>query len=97
MKINMNISKLAQNNGMTISDLENVLGFSSGTIEGWQVGNPTISVVILVADYFGVSIGALSRQDLEPDVDVPFMVKKAAEENGLDSGHSRRELQKDAR
>lgn len=53
-----NIKYLCKKNGITIAELETLIGMGNGVIGRWPKGakGPTIESVMKVADYFGVSI-----------------------------------------
>lgn len=54
-----NISKLCAEHGISIRSLENHLGFSNGTIQGWKRTNPRLDSLISVCSYFHVSMDEL--------------------------------------
>lgn len=51
-----NIKELCKNRNMTVTGLEDTLGFSQGLIGRWKDKSPTLDRVIDIADYFSVSI-----------------------------------------
>lgn len=56
-----NIRKLCSEAHVSISRLERETGLGNGTIFRWKTGDPTVSKLKLVADYFGVSVDSLLR------------------------------------
>ncbi len=57
------INQLCQQNGITITELERILGFGNGTIHKWDVSQPSIEKVKKVADHFKTSIDYLVRNE----------------------------------
>lgn len=53
------IKELCKVNGITVSELENALEFSRGSIYKWDVNIPSINKVKAVADYFKISVDQL--------------------------------------
>lgn len=53
------ISKLCSEKGITVTELEKILGFGNSTIIKWKKSNPTVEKLKKVADYFGVSVDSL--------------------------------------
>ena len=61
-----NIAKLCGENGISIAKLERECGFGNATVRGWENGtDPQISGVKKVADYFGVTVDDLLKEDAE--------------------------------
>lgn len=54
-----NIKELCKNKNMTITGLEDILGFSQGLIGRWKDKSPSIDRIIDIADYFMVPIDDL--------------------------------------
>lgn len=52
----MSIKQLCQNRNISVSQLENDLGFSPSLISRWKDKNPNIDRIIDIADYFHVSL-----------------------------------------
>lgn len=50
------IKKLAEKEGISISELESSCNIGNGTISKWNNSSPTVANLKKVADYFGVSI-----------------------------------------
>lgn len=59
------IKELCGKRGIKICDLENAVKLSAGTIYKWEGKSPGIENVKLVADYFGVTVDELLREDKE--------------------------------
>ena len=53
------IRELCEKNNTSIKALEKTLGLGNGTIRRWDKQSPSIDKVILVAEYFGVSVSFL--------------------------------------
>lgn len=53
------VKELCKKHNISVSELENKLGFSRGSICKWDVNIPSINKVKAVADYFGASIDEL--------------------------------------
>lgn len=51
--------------GITVSQLENQLGFSAGLISRWEKMNPSIDKIVGVADQLGVSLDELTGRNHE--------------------------------
>lgn len=53
------IKSMCQDKGITVTQLEQTLGFSPGSIFKWAKHDPRLSAVKAVADYFGVTVDDL--------------------------------------
>lgn len=58
-----NISRLCKKREISIARLERELGIGNATIRNWNVSSPTVDKMKLVADYFGVTLDELLRED----------------------------------
>ncbi len=58
-----NIADLCKKSGISIAGLEKLVGLGNGTIGRWRESSPSIASVKAVADYFGVSIDALIKEE----------------------------------
>ena len=59
------IKQLCIDNGITIAELERILGFGNGTIRNWDKVNPSVEKVRLVAEHFGIGVDfLLSNKDI---------------------------------
>ncbi|MCI8479120.1 MAG: helix-turn-helix transcriptional regulator [Oscillospiraceae bacterium] len=58
-----NISRLCKKNNISIAKLERETGLGNATIRGWKRASPTVDRLKLVADYFGVTLDELLRED----------------------------------
>lgn len=54
-----NIRKICTKKGLSVSKVEEELGFSHGLISRWTKMSPSIAKVVAVADYLGVSLDEL--------------------------------------
>ena len=57
-----NIETLCSLRGISVSALEKTLGFGKATILKWENGNPTIKKLMMVANYFGVTVDDLLKE-----------------------------------
>ena len=67
MAVFENISILCRKNKISIAKLERDTGLGNATIRGWARSSPTVDKLKAVADYFGVTVDELLRED-EPTV-----------------------------
>lgn len=58
-----NIKHLCRENKISICALERTLGIGNGTIGGWGIYSPRLDIVKKVADYFGVTVDELLKED----------------------------------
>lgn len=58
-----NISNLCRGRGISIAKLEREMGFGNSTIRGWANSSPTVEKLKAVADYFGVTVDDLLKDD----------------------------------
>lgn len=54
-----NIVSLCNERQISIARLERDLGFGNATIRTWRTSSPSVDRVLLVANYFGVSVDSL--------------------------------------
>ena len=59
-----NIKSLCDKAGTTFAELERNVGFGNGTIARWDEKVPSVSRVKIVADYFGVTVDDLLKENL---------------------------------
>ena len=59
------IEDLCRERGTNITSLEKAVGMSQNSIRKWERSNPRIDNVMRVADYFGVTIDSIAREDAE--------------------------------
>ncbi len=57
------IRKLCDARGISIFRLERDLKFGNGTVRGWSCSSPSADKLKRVADYFGVTVDELLRED----------------------------------
>lgn len=58
------IKRLCTKKGITIFRLERDLGFGNGTVRGWATANPQSDKLKRVADYFGVTVDELLKEEV---------------------------------
>lgn len=59
------IQKLCRNDKISLSKLEQTLGFGNGSIYKWDTNSPSANKVIKVAQYFKVTTDYLLLEDTE--------------------------------
>lgn len=57
------IRDLCREHGTTIKQLERDLGIGNGVIARWETSSPTLAKAKAVADYFGVTLDELLKED----------------------------------
>lgn len=62
-----NIKRLCSAQGISVRQLEIALGFKNGIIGRWDTNRPSIDRVKTVADYFGVTVDELIREEAVND------------------------------
>lgn len=68
MTLRDRIRELANKRGMSLTTLEEALGFGNGTIVRWDKSSPTAEKLSKVADYLGVSADYLLGRDTNEEV-----------------------------
>lgn len=63
MSLVKKIKTLCKEHGTCISKLEKEFGFGNGSIRKWNTSLPSVDKVQKVADYFGISIDSLIREE----------------------------------
>lgn len=58
-----NVQSLCKKNGIALYKLEKELGFGNGSLYKWNEQSPSVERVKLVADYFGVTVDELLKED----------------------------------
>lgn len=58
-----NIQRLCEINNMSFAKLEKAVGLGNGVIAKWKDGNPRVDRLKLVADFFGVTVDDLLREE----------------------------------
>lgn len=61
--IGTKIRALCKERGVTIAEVERVTGLGNGVIRRWDENSPTVSKLKPVADYFGVTVDELLREE----------------------------------
>lgn len=72
------IRVLANENGMSLPDLEIAIGLGNGTISRWKNSSPNTDKLVKVSDYFGVTVDyLLGRETSGKDIiDIDISIKK---------------------
>lgn len=65
MSIANNIRALCRENGISIRNLERTLGLGNGLVASWEKKQPTVPKVKKIADYFGVTVDDLLKEEHE--------------------------------
>lgn len=60
-----NVKRLCDQNGTSFWALEKAVGLGNGVIAKWGTSSPRIDKLKLVADYFGVSVDELLKEEIE--------------------------------
>jgi len=58
-----NVRTLCEKHGTNFHQLEKAVGFGNGTVSKWAVQTPSVERVKAVADYFGVTVDDLLKED----------------------------------
>lgn len=58
-----NILRLCKERNITISRLEKDVGLGNATVRGWEESTPKVDNLKLVADYFGVTVDELLKEE----------------------------------
>ena len=58
-----NITKLCKSKNISIAALEKSVGLGNATIRGWAESDPSASKLKRVADFFGVTVDELLKED----------------------------------
>ena len=58
-----NISELCKSRRITFAELERSTGLGNGTVRRWNEMNPRVDKLKLVADFFGVTIDELLKDE----------------------------------
>lgn len=56
-----NVMQLCKERGITISRLEKETGLGNATVRGWKESVPQVDKLMLVAEYFGVTVDDLVK------------------------------------
>lgn len=64
------VKQFIEDNGLNISQVENAINVSNGTIAKWDKANPKISTVIALAEFLNVSIDFLAGLTETPSYDL---------------------------
>lgn len=66
------VKGLCRINGLSLTQLEQRLGFSNGQLGKWKKSSPSVDKVSVVADYFDVSIDYLVGRKEHENADFNF-------------------------
>lgn len=58
-----NVEKFCAEKGISISQLEREVGLANATIRRWTSCSPTVENLKKVADYFGVTVDELLKEE----------------------------------
>lgn len=64
-----NINRIARSQGYSILHIEREVGFPRSSIDKWDRNAPSVWKVKAVADFLGVSIEELLKEDTPDDLD----------------------------
>lgn len=56
---------LCEERGITIKELERIVGVGNATIAHWKSATPNLATLTKVADYFEVPLDVLAKEDVE--------------------------------
>lgn len=79
------IKELCKKRGITVSELENRVGFGKNSIYKWKTQSPKIETLQKVADYFNVSTDYLLGRTDDPNAGVTPENRKLTVEEALAS------------
>ena len=73
-----NVSRLRADKGISQRELAGFLGVSKSTVGNWEASSalPDMEMMVKVADFFGVRLGALFMDDLDVSVLAPWTKAK---------------------
>jgi transcriptional regulator with XRE-family HTH domain len=57
------IKRLAAEMGISVSKLEKECGLGNATVRGWATSDPSVSKLKIVADFLGVTIDDLVKEE----------------------------------
>ena len=60
-----NIVRLCKEKCVSISRLEKECALGNGTIKGWLISSPSVSNAKKVANYFGITVDELIKEESE--------------------------------
>lgn len=60
-----NVVRLCAERGTTIAALERACGLGNATVRGWAENNPRVDRLKKVADYFGVTVDELLKDEVQ--------------------------------
>ena len=62
-----NIRRLCQRDNITLAELERKTGLGNGLVAKWATSNPRVDLLKKVADFFGVTVDDLLREDKDDE------------------------------
>lgn len=89
MYLAQNLKYLREQKGLNQADLAKVLGVKQPTVGNWEVGKrePELSVLALIAAYFGVTLDDMVLKDLRPPIPLYISnVKYLRKKHGMTQG-----------
>lgn len=103
MTLTERIHDLCNKKGITIAALERTLNLGNSTIRRWTTTSPSIDKLILVADYFRVSVDYLIaspftptvQTDIAKDLETIIYDLEAQKESPLFYGHDMDQIDKE--
>lgn len=60
-----NVVRLCKERNITVSRLEKEVGLGNATVRGWEFSIPKVDKLKLVADFFGVTVDDLLKEEPE--------------------------------
>lgn len=88
------IKKLCKKRGISVTMLENELGFPDNTIYQWKNRMPSVERLQVVADYFNVSIDYLLGRTDNPIIDSDIPPEAATLAAHIDSAATEEDMKK---
>ncbi|MBE8862572.1 helix-turn-helix domain-containing protein [Enterococcus faecium] len=79
------VKELCKKRGISISELENRIGFGKNSIYKWKTQSPKVETLQKVADYFHVSTDYLLGRTDDPNISVASEKRKLTVEEALAS------------
>lgn len=61
--IYLNVVRMCEQKGVSVTSVEKQLGFGNGTIHNWRTASPTIEKLVSVAKFLGCTLDDLLKED----------------------------------
>lgn len=61
-----NVLRLCRERGIAVARLEKETGLGNATVRGWATSSPQVDKLKSVADFFGVTVDSLIRDEKSP-------------------------------